>query len=56
MRAFRYYSDGEATLGEDLEGDIEMEGVGLSVIEDLGLEGNPGLACGPPARGQRPGA
>lgn len=40
--------DREVTLGEEPEGGIEVDGMGLPVIEKLGLEGKPGLASGAP--------
>lgn len=38
--------DGEVTLREEPEGGVEVEGVGLSAAEELGLKGNPGLVSG----------
>jgi hypothetical protein len=36
-------SNGEVPLDEVTKGDVEMNGVGLTVVEELLLNGNPGM-------------
>ena len=40
--------DGKVPLGEHAEGCVEVESAGFPVVDELGLEGNPGLASGGP--------
>jgi hypothetical protein len=41
-------ADGEVPLGEHAEGCVEVESVGLPLVEKLGLKGDPCLASGAP--------
>ena len=40
--------DGEVVLGEGVEGSVEVDGPGLSVSPELGLESDPGLTSHAP--------
>jgi hypothetical protein len=35
-------------LGEQVKSGVEVESAGFPVVDELGLEGNPGLASGGP--------